>query len=264
MAEHAPRPRSTVPSGSPPSTLGARGLAKSFGAVQATVDVTLDLLAGEIHALIGPNGAGKTTLLDQLTGQIAPDAGRVELEGADVTRRGLPERAALGIARSFQIPALCGDFTTLENVQLALQARASRPFGFWRRVDRDVRLRRDAEDVLARVGLADARAVPAAELAHGPRRQLELALALASRPKALLLDEPMAGLGPSETEAMTERIRELRGGPAILLVEHDMDVVFALADRVSVLVYGSVLTTGTPDAVRADERVQAAYLREDV
>ena len=248
----------------PRPALSARGLSKSFGAVRATVDVTLDLLPGEIHALIGPNGAGKTTLLDQLTGQTAPDVGRVELDGADVTRLGLPERAALGIARSFQIPALCGGFNALENVQLALQARARHHFGFWRRVDRDVRLGRDAEDVLARVGLLDAAAVPAEELSHGQRRQLELALALAMQPKALLLDEPMAGLGPAETEAMTERIRELRGGPALLLVEHDMDVVFALADRVSVLVYGSVLTTGRPDAVRADERVQAAYLREDV
>ena len=246
------------------TTLSARGLSKRFGAVQATLDVSLDLHAGELHALIGPNGAGKTTLLGQLTGQLETDAGSVHLDGADVTRLGLPQRAERGIARSFQIPALCADFTALENVQLALQARARHHFRFWRRVDRDPELRRRALEQLDRVGLAEASGVPAGALAHGQRRQLELALALATEPKALLLDEPMAGLGPSETEAMTEQIRELRGGPAILLVEHDMDVVFALAERISVLVYGSLLTTGTPDEVRGDEWVQAAYLREDV
>ena len=225
--------------------------------------MTLDLYPGELHALIGPNGAGKTTLLGLLTGQLAPDQGRVLLEGQDVTRRSLPQRADLGIARSFQIPALCESFTALENVQLALQARARHHFRFWRRVDRDTGLLGAARAVLARVGLERLENAPAAELAHGQRRQLELALALATEPKALLLDEPMAGLGPSETEAMTSRIRDLRGGPAILLVEHDMDVVFALADRISVLVYGSLLTSGTPSEIRADERVQAAYLRED-
>lgn len=246
------------------ATLSAERLSKSFGAVQATRDVSLDLFPGEIHALIGPNGAGKTTLLGLLTGQLAPDAGAVRLYERDVTGRELPARAKLGIARSFQIPALCESFTTLENAQLALQAREGNHFRFWSRVDRDEKLVGGARELLARVGLAERADVPASSLAHGQRRQLELALALATEPKALLLDEPMAGLGPSETVAMTELIRGLRGGPAILLVEHDMDVVFALADRVSVLVYGSLLTSGTPDEVRTDARVQAAYLREDV
>lgn len=244
--------------------LSARHLSKSFGAVRATIDVSLSLRRGELHALIGPNGAGKTTLLHQLTGQLASDAGSVWLEDRDVTRTALPVRARLGVARSFQIPALCGDFTALENAQLALQAREAHHFRFWRRVDRDAQLVREAHATLERVGLEDVADEPAATLAHGQRRQLELALALATEPKALLLDEPMAGLGPGETAAMTERIGALRGGPAILLVEHDMDVVFALADRVSVLVYGELLVTGTPEEIRADPRVQAAYLREDV
>ena len=269
MAERMPRPsaagapRAPTGTASPLPVLNAEDLSKSFGAVQATIDVSLDLLPGEVHALIGPNGAGKTTFLGQLTGQLRPDRGRVRLEGRDVTRLGLPQRAELGIARSFQIPKLCSDFTALENAQVAIQAAAGHHFRFFRRADRDPVLRDGAHAVLYRVGLLDHAHVRAAELAHGQRRQLELALALATEPKALLLDEPMAGLGPAETEAMTELVRGLRGGPAILLVEHDMDVVFALADRISVLVYGRLLTTGTPEAIRADERVQAAYLRED-
>jgi branched-chain amino acid transport system ATP-binding protein len=243
-----------------PVVLRADGLHKSFGALQATDDLTLALRHGEIHALIGPNGAGKTTALAQLSGQLEPDRGRVAYEGRDVTRLGLPQRAKLGIARSFQITALCERFTAQENVELAVQARDRHHFRFWRRAGGDRRLARPAREGLERVGLADVADRPAASLSHGQKRQLELAMALASEPRVLLLDEPMAGMGPSETAAMTELIRGLRADHAILLVEHDMDVVFALADRVSVLVYGRVIASGRPDEVRADPEVRRAYL----
>ncbi len=239
------------------------GLHKSFGALLVTNGIDLDLYPGEIHALIGPNGAGKTTLLAQLSGQLRPDAGRILLEGRDVTHLSTPKRARLGVARSFQITAVLSEFSVLENVALAVQARAKHHFHFWRDARRDARLTDEALALLERVGLAAEAQTRAANVSHGQRRQLELAMALATRPKVLLLDEPMAGMGPSETETMTRLVKAIKHDYATLLVEHDMDVVFSLADRVSVLVYGALIATGSPAEVRADREVQRAYLSEE-
>ena len=243
--------------------LQVRGLRKAFGALLVSNDLNLDLHRGEIHALIGPNGAGKTTALAQLSGQVQPDAGTITLEGRDVTKVSMPERAGLGVARSFQITAVLLEFTVLENVALAVQARAKHHFHFWRDARRDKRLTDEARDLLERVGLTEQAYTRAANLSHGQRRQLELAMALATRPKVLLLDEPMAGMGPSETERMARLIETVKQDYATLLVEHDMDVVFSLADRVSVLVYGTLLATGSPSEVRANSEVQRAYLNEE-
>ena len=244
--------------------LQVRGLRKSFGALLVSNDLNLDLHRGEIHALIGPNGAGKTTALAQLSGQVQPDAGTITLEGRDLTKVSMPERARLGVARSFQITAVLHEFTVLENVALAVQARAKHHFHFWRDARRDKRLTDESQGLLERVGLTAEADTRAANLSHGQRRQLELAMALATRPKVLLLDEPMAGMGPSETESMAQLIETVKQDYATLLVEHDMDVVFSLADRVSVLVYGTLLATGRPEEVRADPEVQRAYLNEEV
>ncbi|HET6520241.1 MAG TPA: ABC transporter ATP-binding protein [Geminicoccaceae bacterium] len=241
----------------------ARGLHKSFGAIKATDGLDLTLRTGEVHALIGPNGAGKTTALAQLSGELAPDAGRVLFEGRDVTRLSMPKRGRLGIARSFQITSVFDDFTARENVALAVQAKARRRLSLWRDARRDRDLLLPAEEHLRRVGLRDLADLPAASLAHGQRRQLELAMALATRPRVLLLDEPTAGMAAGETEAMAALIGSLKADSlAILLVEHDMDVVFSLAERVSVLVYGRVIASGTPAEVRADPLVRGAYLSE--
>jgi branched-chain amino acid transport system ATP-binding protein len=243
--------------------LRAKGLYKSFGALQATVNVDLDLHHGEIHALIGPNGAGKTTVLAQLSGQLAPDKGTILYDGQDITSTSMPRRARSGIARSFQITAIFESFTVRRNVALAVQACRKHHFSFLRDTRRDRRLIEPAMAFLERVGLADQADAVAASLSHGQKRQLEIAMALAIRPRVFLLDEPMAGMGPSESAAMTGLIRELREDHAILLVEHDMDVVFALADRITVLVYGAIIASGAPEAIRADPEVQRAYLNED-
>ena len=244
--------------------LQVRGLRKAFGALLVSNDLNLDLHRGEIHALIGPNGAGKTTALAQLSGQLTPDAGTITLEGRNITKVSTPERARLGVARSFQITAVLLEFSVLENVALAVQARAKHHFHFWGDARRDKRLTDEALTLLERVGLTAEADTRAANLSHGQRRQLELAMALATRPKVLLLDEPMAGMGPSETESMARLIETVKQDYATLLVEHDMDVVFGLADRVSVLVYGTLLATGRPKEVRADPEVQRAYLNEEV
>ncbi len=244
--------------------LQVRGLRKAFGALLVSNDLNLELHRGEIHALIGPNGAGKTTALAQLSGQLTPDAGTITLEGRDITRVSMPERARLGVARSFQITAVLLEFSVLENVALAVQANEKHHFHFWRDARRDKRLIDEARVLLERVGLAADADTRAANLSHGQRRQLELAMALATWPKVLLLDEPMAGMGPSETERMAQLIETVKQDYATLLVEHDMDVVFSLADRVSVLVYGTLLATGRPEEVRADPEVQRAYLNEEV
>lgn len=244
------------------AVLEAQGLQKSFGALQVSNGVNLSLHRGEVHALIGPNGAGKTTALAQLSGELAPDAGRVLFEGRDITRTTMPSRARLGIARSFQITAVLPRFSALSNVMTAVGARAKHHFHFWRDARRDRSLVEEAKELLARVGLEEHAHTLADSLSHGQRRGLEMAMALALRPKVLLLDEPMAGMGPSETESMTNLIRSVKPGHATLLVEHDMDVVFRLADRISVLVYGNIIATGPPDAVRADSKVQRAYLSE--
>lgn len=241
--------------------LQARGLVKRFGALVATDGVDLNVDAGEVHALIGPNGAGKTTLIAQLAGALTPDAGTVLLGGRDVTRQPARTRAAMGLARTFQITSVFPELSLMRNVTLAAQARQPRPMTWFRAADGDD-LRDRAAQALAGVGLAEADR-PAGAVSHGERRALELAMALVQQPRLLLLDEPMAGAGRDETERLTETLRRLKGSVAMLLVEHDMGAVFALADRVSVLVAGRVVASGAPDAVRADPAVRAAYLGDD-
>jgi branched-chain amino acid transport system ATP-binding protein len=238
------------------------GLGKRFGGVIATDDLSLDVTAGELHAIIGPNGAGKTTLIGQLAGEIEPDAGRILFAGRDITRLAVPRRSALGLARSFQITSLFPEFTALDNVALAVQAHAGHSFRFWSPARRAAELRDPARAALCRVGL-DARAeTMVSRLSHGEHRQLELAMALATRPRLLLLDEPMAGLGPEESARMVSLMRELKQEVTILLIEHDMEAVFALADRITVLVYGRVIASGAPAEIRANPEVRRAYLGE--
>jgi branched-chain amino acid transport system ATP-binding protein len=240
--------------------LSIRGLAKSFGALKATDDVSLDLRPGEIHALIGPNGAGKSTLIHQIAGTLKPDRGEIEFLGHPVGHLGVAERARRGLGRSFQVSSLAPEFSALRNVMLAVQSRQGSSFRFLKAVTRDASLVEPAVAALERVGLAGRASVPAAELSHGERRQLEIAIALALGSKAFLLDEPMAGMGPEGSRTLTGFLDRLRGEAPILLVEHDMDAVFALADRISVLVYGRVIATGSVDEIRNDPEVRRAYL----
>jgi branched-chain amino acid transport system ATP-binding protein len=242
--------------------LRVENLAKRFGGIVATDDLTLSIPEGELHAVIGPNGAGKTTLIAQLSGQLAPDSGRIHFGSTDITEMSMPSRSLLGLARSFQITSLFLDLSVLDNAALAVQAHAGHSFHFWRNARREPELRDPAQAALARVGL-DARAnLPASALSHGEHRQLELAMALASRPRMLLLDEPMAGLGPEESARMLSILRDLKKELTILLVEHDMEAVFALADRITVLVYGRVIASGRPDDIRNNAQVRDAYLGE--
>jgi len=240
--------------------LETAGLTKRFGGLVATGEVSLSVAPGEIHAVIGPNGAGKTTLIGQLSGELKPDSGAIRFAGADISRLGPARRAALGIARSFQITSIFREFTTLDNVALAIQARAGHSFRFWRAARQDASLRDPAFAALGVVGLAGRADLPAGSLAHGEKRALELAMALATGPRLLLLDEPMAGMGPEESASMVRLLAGLKGRFSIVLVEHDMDAVFALADRISVLVYGRCIATGTPAEIRADPQVREAYL----
>jgi branched-chain amino acid transport system ATP-binding protein len=233
---------------------------KSFGALKATDGVSLDLRADEIHALIGPNGAGKSTLIHQISGSLTPDGGSIRFLGQDMAGLDMAARARLGLGRSFQISSLAPEFSALRNVMLAVQARQGSSFRFFRPVASDKSLTEPAMTMLERVGLEDRANVPAAELSHGERRQLEVAIALALGPKAFLLDEPIAGLGPAGSKRLTGFLDGLRHEAPILLVEHDMDAVFALADRISVLVYGRVIATGTVDEIRANQDVRRAYL----
>jgi branched-chain amino acid transport system ATP-binding protein len=242
--------------------LSVDGLTKRFGGVVASDGIVLDVKVGELHAIIGPNGAGKTTLIGQLSGEIAPDAGRIHFEGADITALPTYARSQLGLARSFQITSLFPDLTALDNVALAVQAHAGHSFHFWSDARRETQLREPARAALARVGLSARADVIVANLSHGEHRQLELAMALATRPRMLLLDEPMAGLGAEESGRMVETLRELKRELTILLIEHDMEAVFALADRITVLVYGRVIASGAPAAIRANEEVRQAYLGE--
>ena len=240
--------------------LAVSGLTKSFGPLMATEDVTLDLRPGEIHALIGPNGAGKSTLIHQIAGTLQPDSGEVRFLGQPVTHLGVAGRARLGLGRSFQVSSLAPEFSALRNVMLAVQARQGSSFRFFRPVMRDASLTEPALAALERVGLQDRAAVPAAELSHGERRQLEIAIALALGSKAFLLDEPMAGMGPEGSRQLTAFLDRLHTEAPILLVEHDMDAVFALADRISVLVYGKVIASGSVADIRNDAAVRSAYL----
>jgi branched-chain amino acid transport system ATP-binding protein len=243
--------------------LVVRGLRKRFGGLVATDGVDLDVAAGETLAIIGPNGAGKTTLIGQLSGDLRPDAGTIAFAGADVTTLSAAARSHRGLARSFQITSIFRDFSTLDNVALAVQAHAGHSFRFWRAARAEPTLRDPARAILAQVGLEDRADVVAGTLAHGEQRQLEIAMALATRPGLLLLDEPVAGMGLDESQRMVQLLRGLRGRHTIVLVEHDMDVVFALADRISVLVYGRVIATGTPEAIRLNAEVRRAYLGEE-
>jgi branched-chain amino acid transport system ATP-binding protein len=235
-------------------------LRKNFGALKATDGVSLELRAGEIHALIGPNGAGKSTLIHQISGSLTPDGGSIRFLGQDMADLDMAARARRGLGRSFQISSLAPEFTALRNVMLAVQARQGSSFRFLRPVASDKSLTDPAMAMLERMGLENRANVPAAELSHGERRQLEVAIALALGPKAFLLDEPMAGLGPDGSKRLTGFLDALRHEAPILLVEHDMDAVFALADRISVLVYGRVIATGTVDEIRANPEVRRAYL----
>ena len=242
--------------------LAIEGLTKRFGGVIASDNIMLDVSPGALHAIIGPNGAGKTTLIGQLAGEIAPDSGRIMFDGADITARPIHGRSMLGLARSFQVTSLFRDFTALDNVALAVQAHAGHSFRFWRSARRERELREPAHAVLRRVGLEARADTVVARMSHGEQRQLELAMALASQPRLLLLDEPMAGLGPEESSRMVGTLRELKRELTILLIEHDMEAVFALADRITVLVYGRVIASGDPAAIRANAEVRQAYLGE--
>lgn len=236
------------------------GVTKRFGALLASDAVSLTLRAGEIHALIGPNGAGKSTLIKQITGELTPDAGRVRLLGRDLARMRPAGRARLGLGRSFQVSSVAADFTAMQNVMLAVQGASRRTYRFFRPAMKDAALTGPAQALLERTGLGGRERVVASELSHGERRRLEIAMALALRPKAFLLDEPMAGMGAEGAAQLTDLLDELRHEAPILLVEHDMDAVFRLADRITVLSYGRVLASGTVEEVRADADVQVAYL----
>ena len=238
-------------------------LRKRFGGVVATNDVNLSVLRGETHALIGPNGAGKSTLIAQVNGELAPEAGKILFGGGDVTALPAHERAMLGFARSFQITSIFPNFTVLENVALAVQARSGSSFRFWHPVRAERAIYAGAREILAQTGLGAVADASAGALSHGEHRQLELAIALATKPRLLLLDEPMAGMGPEESARMVELIETLKPRFTILLVEHDMDAVFRLADRVSVMVSGRIIATGTAAEIRQNGEVRVAYLGEE-
>ena len=238
-------------------------LYKSFGGVAAINGVSLSVEQGEVHAIIGPNGAGKTTLIAQLSGEIMPDSGHIRLQGRTITRLPMHARCQLGLARSFQITSIFREMTVLENIQLAIQAHQGNSFRFWRPARTDASLTRPAMETVAAVGLGGRDGVRAANLSHGEQRQLEIAMALATGPRVLLLDEPMAGMGVEESARMVELLSGLKADVTILLIEHDMDAVFALADRITVLVYGQAIATGTPREIRGNEDVRAAYLGDE-
>jgi branched-chain amino acid transport system ATP-binding protein len=242
--------------------LRVESLAKRFGGIVATDDLTFGIPEGELLAVIGPNGAGKTTLIAQLSGQLVPDSGRIYFAGREITSVPMHARSALGLARSFQITSLFLDLSVLDNVALAVQAHAGHSFHFWRNARHEPELRDPARAALTRVGLGARADWPASALSHGEHRQLELAMALASGPRMLLLDEPMAGLGPEESARMVTTLRELKKELTILLVEHDMEAVFALADRIAVLVYGRLIASGKPEDIRSNPQVRDAYLGE--
>jgi branched-chain amino acid transport system ATP-binding protein len=244
--------------------LELRGISKRFGGVIATDDVTLEVAQGEVHALIGPNGAGKTTLIAQISGVLPIDTGRIVFNGNDVTQLTTHARVAAGLARSYQITSIFRRFTVLENLALAVQARSGSSFSFWRPVSAERALFDEARSIAGEIGLAEKADRVAATLAHGEQRALEVGLALATKPQLVLLDEPMAGMGPQESQAMIALIEKMRSRVTVLLVEHDMDAVFRLANRISVLVNGRVIATGAPAQIRADPAVRKAYLGEEL
>jgi branched-chain amino acid transport system ATP-binding protein len=244
--------------------LELRGVSKRFGGVVATDDVTLDVTRGEVHALIGPNGAGKTTLIGQISGVLRTDTGRIVFNDVDITRLSAHARVAAGLARSYQITSIFRRFSVLDNLALAVQARSGSSFSFWRPLSAETGLFEEARAIAAEIGLQEKTNQVAATLAHGEQRALEVGLALATRPQLVLLDEPMAGMGPQESSRMIALIEKIRAQVTVLLVEHDMDAVFRLADRISVLVSGRLIATGAPQAIRADPAVRKAYLGEEL
>jgi branched-chain amino acid transport system ATP-binding protein len=254
----------TAGGGMSDTLLDIQGLFKRFGGLVATNDCALDVREGELHALIGPNGAGKTTLIGQVAGAISPDSGRIRLAEVDITHLPPYRRVRLGLARTYQITNVFKKYTVLDNLALGVQARAGHSFRFWRPARAERHLWDQAAQIAERVGLGRRMDVVAGALAHGEQRQLEVGLALTSRPRLLLLDEPLAGMGADETGRMVDLIRALRADLTILLVEHDMDAVFQLADRISVLVYGRIIATGVPESIRANPEVQQAYLGDEV
>jgi branched-chain amino acid transport system ATP-binding protein len=244
--------------------LQLQNLTKHYGALKVTDDVSLDIAPGELHAIIGPNGAGKTTLIHQISGLAKPDAGRILFHGQDVTALPMHARARLGLVRSFQITSILPRFSVLENVALALQAHSGSSFAFFGSAAAERPLNDAAMVLLTRFGLASRAAMPAGQMSHGEKRQLELAVALAAKPKLLLLDEPLAGTSHDESRQLIATLQQLRRELPIVLIEHDMDAVFALADRVSVLVYGRIIASGSPQSIRDNADVRAAYLGEEV
>ena len=244
--------------------LKVQGLVKRFGGLVATDKVSLDIRHGEVHALIGPNGAGKTTLIAQLSGSLASDAGRLDFDGSDISTLPQHERVRRGLARSYQITSIFKKFSVLDNVALAVQARSGTSMSFWRPLAAETALFEEAAELVRRVGLGGREHAMAGNLAHGEQRQLEVGLALATQPKLILLDEPMAGMGPEESVRIIELIEKVREEVTVLLVEHDMDAVFRLADRISVLVNGRLIATGEPEAIRVNPEVKKAYLGDDV
>ncbi|HEY5898109.1 MAG TPA: ABC transporter ATP-binding protein [Burkholderiales bacterium] len=243
--------------------LEVENLRKSFGALRATDGISFDVREGETHAVIGPNGAGKTTFISQLAGTLLPDSGRIVFAGEDVTRLPGPKRARRGLARSFQVTSVFLEFTALQNVALAVQAHAGHSFRFWRPAFADPALTEPARRLLDEVGLGSRADALALNMSHGEHRQLEVAMALATGPRLLLLDEPMAGMGIEESQRMIELLAGLKRKQTMILVEHDMDAVFRLADRISVLVYGRVIATDVPERIRANKEVRKAYLGEE-
>jgi branched-chain amino acid transport system ATP-binding protein len=243
--------------------LRIESLCKSFGAVNACRDISLNIHAGEIHALIGPNGAGKTTLLNQIAGDLSPDSGQIFLSGQEITHLSLHRRASLGLARSYQITSVFPNLSVEENLLLAIQAHHGHSFHFWRRGLKNPQLLAELGPALATVGLGERAGVLAGTLSHGEKKQLEVGMALACKPKLLLLDEPMAGMGPGGTKELSGLIRKLKQEMTILLVEHDMEAIFSLADRITVLVYGEIVATGSVEEIRSNPAVRQAYLGEE-
>jgi branched-chain amino acid transport system ATP-binding protein len=243
--------------------LQLQNLTKNYGALRVTDDVTFDVQPRELHAIIGPNGAGKTTLIHQISGHAQPDSGRITFDGHDVTPLPMATRAQRGLVRSFQITSILPRFSALENVALAAQARDGSSFRFLGNAAGERALNDAAMALLTRFGLAARARVPAGQMSHGEKRQLEIAIALAAKPKLLLLDEPLAGTSHDESQRLINILQELRKELPIILIEHDMDAVFALADRVSVLVYGRIIACGKPQDIRDNAEVRAAYLGEE-
>ena len=243
--------------------LAIERLTKRFGGLTATNDLSLNVEKGEVHAIIGPNGAGKTTLIAQLSGLLRPDSGRIVFKGQDITALSAHKRSALGLARSFQVTSIFLNFTAEDNVALAVQAHSGHSFRFLKAARIQSALREPAKAALGQVGLSHRANVVAADLSHGEQRQLEIAMAIATNPTLLLLDEPMAGMGPEESARMVDVLKKFKGTHTLLLIEHDMDAVFKLADRITVLVYGQAIATGKPESIRANPEVRRAYLGDE-